>query len=85
MIGVNAANELINLGGALGVRFASLFAPVVVISAISSTTTLFIFGIGVVLTLVAPSLGREDLSTKNVIQKLLAALLVAVGVFLANS
>ena len=28
VIGVNAANELINLGGGLGVRYASLLAPV---------------------------------------------------------
>jgi len=37
VMGVNAANELINLGGGLGVRFASLLAPVALVSAISAT------------------------------------------------
>ena len=40
VVAINGANELINLGGGLGVRFASLFAPVALVSAVSSTTTL---------------------------------------------
>ena len=40
VIGVNAANELINLGGGLGVRYASLLAPVGLVSAISATIDL---------------------------------------------
>jgi drug/metabolite transporter (DMT)-like permease len=83
LLGVNAANELINLGGGLGVRFASLLAPVAVVSAISSTTTLFVFGFGVLLTYVAPWLGREDLSPGNLARKGIAALVVAAGVCLA--
>jgi drug/metabolite transporter (DMT)-like permease len=84
VIGVNGANELINLGGGLGVRFAYLFAPVALVSAISSTTTLFVFGFGILLTLFFPSLGREDLSRRNLLQKGAAALLVAAGVLLIN-
>jgi len=84
LLAVNGANELINLGGGLGVRFASLLAPVALVSAVSSTTTLFVFGFGVLLTLFLPKLGREDLSRANLIQKGSAALLVALGVLLAN-
>src|SRR5258705_2981570 len=43
VMGVNAANELINLGGGLGVRYASLLAPVALVSAISATSTFFAF------------------------------------------
>ena len=85
LLAVNGANELINLGGGLAVRFASLLAPVVLVSAISSTTTLFVFLFGVLLTLFLPNLAREDLSRANLIQKGIAALLVAIGVLLANS
>ena len=84
LLTVNAANELINLGGGLSVRFASLFAPVVLVSAISSTTTLFVFLFGVLLTIFLPNLAHEDLSRANLLQKGAAALLVAVGVILAN-
>ena len=54
LLGVNGANELINLGGGLGVRFATMLAPVALVSAISSTTTLFVFAFGTLLTLFAP-------------------------------
>ncbi|HEX3487096.1 MAG TPA: EamA family transporter [Micropepsaceae bacterium] len=84
MLGINATNELINLGGGLGVRYASLLAPVALVSAVSSTTTLFVFAFGVVLTLFFPAFGREDLSGRNLLRKGLAALLVTAGVMLAD-
>src|SRR5215471_17463464 len=84
VIGVNAANELINLGGGLGVRYASLLAPVALVSAVSSTTTLFVFAVGVLLTLFVPKFGREDLSARNLLRKGFAAVLVTLGVLLAD-
>ena len=82
MAGVNAANELINLGAGLAVRYAALLAPVVLVSAISSTTSFFVFAFGILLTLFFPRLGREDLSTGNLVRKGLGAALIALGVFL---
>lgn len=82
VIGVNAANELINLGGGLGVRYASLLAPVGLVSAISATSTFFVFLFGILLTLFFPRLGREDLSSRNVIQKAVGGLLIMAGVVL---
>jgi drug/metabolite transporter (DMT)-like permease len=82
VIGVNAANELINLGGGLGVRYASLLAPVGLVSAISSSATFFVFLFGILLTVFFPKLGREDLSTRNLIQKGIGGLLIMGGVAL---
>ena len=82
VIGINAANELINLGAGLGVRYAALLAPVALVSAISSTTTLFVFAIGILLTLFFPRLGREDLSAGNLARKGIGALFIAAGVIL---
>jgi drug/metabolite transporter (DMT)-like permease len=82
VIGVNAANELINLGGGLGVRYASLLAPVGLVSAISATSTFFVFLFGILLTLFFPSFGREELSARNVIQKAAGGLLIMAGVVL---
>ncbi len=83
--GINAANELINLGAGLGVRYAALLAPVALVSAISSTTTFFVFAIGILLTFFFPNLGREDLSTRNLVKKGLGALLIAAGVVLIET
>ena len=85
VLGVNGANELINLGGGLGVRFAMLSAPVAVVSAIAATTTLFVFTFGILLTLFLPRLGREDLSGRNLARKGLGALLITAGVVLVGA
>ncbi|MEY4722904.1 MAG: hypothetical protein RLZZ324_417 [Candidatus Parcubacteria bacterium] len=85
VLGINGANELINLGGGLGVRYALLLAPVALVQAISSTSTLFVFLFGAALTVIAPKLGSEDLSAKNVLRKGVAAALVAAGVVVMNA
>jgi hypothetical protein len=83
VIGVNAANELINLGGGLGgVRYASLLAPVALVSAISSSATFFVFAFGILLTLFFPRLGHEDLAARNLVQKGAGGLLIMAGVAL---
>jgi hypothetical protein len=85
VLGVNAANELINLGGGLGVRYASLLAPVALVSAISATATFFVFLFGILLTLFFPKFGREDLSRRNLLRKGVGGLLIMAGVALMES
>jgi len=85
MLAINGANELINLGGGLGARYALLLAPLSLVQAIGSTTTLFVFLFGIGLTILFPQWGREDLSPRNLVQKGVSAVLVAVGVVLVGS
>jgi uncharacterized membrane protein len=84
LLSINASNELINLGGGLGNRYALLFAPLSIVQAIGSTTTLFVFAFGVVLSIFFPSLGRENLSARELAQKGVAAIFVAAGVALVT-
>jgi uncharacterized membrane protein len=84
LLSINASNELINLGGGLGNRYALLFAPLSLVQAIGSTTTLFVFFFGVVLSLFYPRFARENLSGGGLAQKAVAALLVALGVALVT-
>lgn len=84
LLSINASNELINLGGGLGNRYALLFAPLSIVQAIGSTTTLFVFAFGVVLSLAFPRLGRENLSGAELVQKGIAAVFVAGGVALVT-
>jgi len=83
LLTINASNELINLGGGLGNRYALLLAPLSLVQAIGSTTTLFVFAFGVVLSVLFPKLARETLSPRDLLQKGAAALFVAAGVALA--
>ena len=82
LLSINASNELINLGGALGNRYALIFAPLSLVQAIGSTTTLFVFFFGVLLSLFVPGLSREQLSGRELLRKGIAAGLVAIGVAL---
>ena len=82
LLSINASNELINLGGGLGNRYALMLAPLSLVQAIGSTTTLFVFGIGVALSVFFPKLSRETLAPRDLAQKGAAALLVAAGVAL---
>jgi drug/metabolite transporter (DMT)-like permease len=82
VLSINAANELINLGGGLAARYASLLGPVSLVQAIGGTTSFFVFAFGVALSLFFPKLGRENLSRRNLIQKGIAVTLIVVGVIL---
>jgi len=84
LLAINGSNELINLGGGLGNRYALLFAPLSVVQAIGSTTTLFVFAFGIVLSVFFPSLARENLSGRELAQKGIAAAFVAAGVALVT-
>lgn len=84
LLGLNSANELVNLGGGLAVRYASMLAPVALVAAVSSTTTLFVFALGTALSAFAPGLSREDLSSRELTRKGVAAVVVTAGVLLAG-
>ena len=85
VLSINVANEAINLGGMLGSRYALVLAPLSLVQAVTGTTSIFVYAFGVIITLVCPHLGREDVSPRNLIQKGFAAIVVAIGVALVNS
>jgi drug/metabolite transporter (DMT)-like permease len=84
LLAINASNELINVGGGLANRYALIFAPLSIVQAIGSTTTLFVFLIGVLLTVLFPAVSRENLSKRECVSKGLAAVLVAAGITLVS-
>jgi fucose permease len=59
-----------------------LLAPVGLVAAISATSTFFVFLFGILLSLLFPRLGREDLSARNLSQKAAGGLLIMAGVIL---
>ncbi len=80
VLGVNGANELINLGGTLGMRLALTMAPAALVSVVSSTTPLFVFVFGTALSFFAPRLSKEDLSRRALTQKAIASAIMVAGV-----
>jgi len=84
LLTISGVNEVLNLAGGLGFRYALLFAPLSIVQAIGATTTLFVFAFGVALSAAIPRLGRETLSARDLVQKGAAAVLVAAGVALVT-
>jgi drug/metabolite transporter (DMT)-like permease len=84
LLAINTANEFINLGGGLGSRYALVLAPLSLVQAIASTTSLFVFIFGIALSLFFPALGREDLSGRELLKKGLGSVLVGIGVTLVT-
>jgi len=84
MLTTNAVNELVNLGGSLAARYALVLAPLALVQAITSTTPLMVFVMGMIITVFLPKFGRENISKTILIQKSVAAALVVAGAILAN-
>ena len=84
VLSINGMNELMNVTGSLGARYALTLAPISLVQAIGSTTSLFVFLFGVVITLLRPDLAAEDLSRPTLIRKAIACVVVTFGVVLIN-
>lgn len=82
LLTINGSNELINLGATLGSRYAVMLAPLSLVQAVGSTTTLFVFAFGVALGVFFPRLSNESLSWRDLAQKGIAAVFVTGGVIL---
>jgi uncharacterized membrane protein YdcZ (DUF606 family) len=54
------------------------------VQAIGSTTTLFVFAFGIVLSIFCPALGHEGLSRRELVRKGVAAVVVAIGAILVS-
>lgn len=80
LLTINGINELVNLAGSLGARYALTLAPLSLVQAITSTSTLFVFLFGLALTFFFPAFGREDLSVAELAKKAFCAILVVFGV-----
>src|SRR5260370_36152264 len=68
ILAMSGANELINLAGMLGARYALLFAPLSLVQAIGSTTSLFVFAIGPAISACYPAPARHALSARHLAQ-----------------
>jgi drug/metabolite transporter (DMT)-like permease len=82
IIGLNLFNELLAVVGYLMISYATLLVPVALVSVMSGFQPLMVFLIGVALTLLVPSVGRENLARAAVAQKLVAMAGMLLGTWL---
>jgi drug/metabolite transporter (DMT)-like permease len=85
VIGLNAFNEIIAVVGYLLISYATLLAPVALVSVVAGFQPLMVFLLGWGLTTLVPGIARERLSRRQVVQKLVAMGLVLAGTFLLHA
>lgn len=84
IMGLNIANEMINITATIAFSFATLLAPIALVWVVNGFQPVFIFLIGAFLTIFFPNIIKENLSTKIVIQKIVFILIITLGTYLLN-
>ncbi len=82
VFGLNAGSELLTLVGNIAFSYATLLAPLALVLVVDSYRPLFVFAIGVVLTVFLPHVAKEDLSKKMLAQKIVAIAVMIIGTYL---
>lgn len=82
---INLFSESLYIVANIANNFATLLAPVALVLVVSSYQPLFVFIIGVVLTLVIPSISVEKISLKHLVQKLLSIIIIIIGSYFLYS
>jgi transporter family protein len=82
VLALNLTNEATYLIGKVSLNFASLLAPVALVSVVGGVQPFFIFIIGLILTLFFPKIITEKINKKILIQKIIAIIIMFVGIYL---
>lgn len=82
LIPLNILNELFQTASVLCLTYALLLAPVALVLSVDAYQPIFVFFLGVFLTFFFPKLATEKLSTRELLQKVIAIGMTVVGVLL---
>lgn len=82
ILSLNGLNEGLYVSGNVLFAYTFLLAPVALVLLMNAYQPLFVFAIGVILTLFFPKLGAESLTIRNISQKLVAIAIVGIGTYL---
>lgn len=85
VLSINGANEIINIIAKVSFNFASLLTPITITWIVNGFQPLFVFGYGVILTLLFPKIVKEDIGRKSLTQKMLAILVMFIGMYFLNA
>jgi len=85
VLSLNALNEGAYMLGNIVVAFAYMLAPVALVLLAESFQPIFVFAIGVFLTIFFPKLSRENMHPKSIAQKLVAIVITGIGTYILLS
>lgn len=82
VLSLNVLNEFLYISGNVVVAFSYLLAPVGLILLTESFQPIFVFAIGIFLTVFFPQITTEKIHTKHVWQKIIAIIITGIGTYL---
>lgn len=82
IIGLNIGNETLYMAGNVALAYAYMLAPLGLVLLSQSYQPLFVFLIGIFLTLFFPKLGVENIKARHIFQKVLAIAITGIGTYL---
>lgn len=82
MFFLNAGSEAISILGNLVFGFATLLAPIALVMLVNAYQPVFVFVIGIILTIFFPHISTEKISRKNLIHRSVAIGIVLLGTLL---
>lgn len=85
VIGLNVLNEILATLGDLVFKFATLLAPLALVSSVNGFSPFFVFFFGVILTIFFPRLGTESLLKKDLAQKIITIAIMFIGTYVLTS
>lgn len=82
VLGLNLTGEAITIIGNWITTYSSLFVPVALVSLVAAYQPLFVFIIGIFLTLYLPKIAEENITKKVLFQKIIAIFIIVGGTYL---
>jgi uncharacterized membrane protein len=84
VLGINAANEIINIVAKMIFNFATLLAPLALVWTVNGSQPLVVLVFGIILTIFWPKVFKEDISRKNLLKKVIFIILIFIGGYFLN-
>ena len=85
LLSLNILSEILYMIGALANNFALLIAPVSLVFIVNSYQPMFVFIVGVSITMFIPRLVKENISRKHFLHKLSSIIIILIGSYLLYS
>ncbi len=79
VFGVNVANESLYAGGMMLSNYALLLAPIVLVSLVNVYQPVFVFIIGMLITVLAPRILKEQTSRAQLLLKILSIIIILIS------
>jgi drug/metabolite transporter (DMT)-like permease len=73
--------EVLSTTARVSLNYASLLAPLALVTSVANTQPFFVIAIGILLTIFAPKFGKESITGRHLVQKLACSVIIFIGTY----